>query len=131
MRGRKNSRREGGRQSDTEKEKGKTNPCHLSIQVVVHLTKEGQERWKDVAALVHAHTRLVRELPADDARRAWQESRDMGAIYLRFQQARARVLVFCLSFRLAFSSRTPCGCRLNLRLQRSAKIALCFPSPVT
>eukprot|EP00903_Cladosiphon_okamuranus_P013078 g12199.t1 len=56
------------------------------FQVVVHLTKEGQDRWKDVAALVHAHTRLVRELPADDARRAWQESRDMGAIYFRFQQ---------------------------------------------
>eukprot|EP00752_Nemacystus_decipiens_P005957 g5379.t2 len=56
------------------------------FQVVVHLTKEGQKRWKDVAALVHAHTRLVRDLPADDARRAWQESRDMGAIYLRFQQ---------------------------------------------
>lgn len=49
---------------------------------------EGQKRWKDVAALVHAHARLVRELPAHDARRAWQESRDMGAIYLRFQQAR-------------------------------------------
>lgn len=68
------------------------------VQVVVHLTKEGQERWKDVAALVHAHTRLVRELPADDARRAWQESRDMGAIYLRFQQAREerKVSVLCL-----------------------------------
>ncbi|CAM9405449.1 unnamed protein product [Hapterophycus canaliculatus] len=57
------------------------------MQVVVHLTKEGQARWKDVAALVHAHARLVKNLPPDDAKRAWQESRDMGAIYLRFQQA--------------------------------------------
>lgn len=68
------------------------NIWHLNkrTQVVVHLTHQGQERWKDVAALVHAHARLVRELPADDARRAWQESRDMGAIYLRFQQASAK-----------------------------------------
>lgn len=50
-----------------------------------------------MAALVHAHTRLLRELPADDARRAWQESRDMGAIYLRFQQAREeQKFWFCL-----------------------------------
>lgn len=68
-------------------------------QVVVHLTKEGQARWKDVAALVHAHARLARKLPPDDAKRAWQESRDMGAIYLRFQQAsnskRGRHTCFC------------------------------------
>ncbi|CAN0580703.1 unnamed protein product, partial [Laminaria digitata] len=55
-------------------------------QVSVHLTEEGQARWEEVAALVHAHTRLIRNLPQNDARRAWQESRDMGAIFLRFQQ---------------------------------------------
>lgn len=57
------------------------------VQVDIGLTEEGQERWEDVAALVHAHARLVRELPPEDAQRAWQESRDMSAIFLRFQQA--------------------------------------------
>lgn len=57
-------------------------------QVDIALTEEGQERWEEVAALVHAHARLVRELPAENARRAWEEARDMSAIYLRFQQAR-------------------------------------------
>ncbi|CAN0237812.1 unnamed protein product [Ectocarpus fasciculatus] len=56
------------------------------FQVIVHLTKEGQARWKEVAALVHAHAGLVRQLSPEDASRAWQESRDMRAIYLRFQQ---------------------------------------------
>ncbi|CAB1115801.1 unnamed protein product [Ectocarpus sp. CCAP 1310/34] len=56
------------------------------FQVIVHLTREGQARWKEVAALVHAHAGLVRKLPPEDASRAWQESRDMRAIYLRFQQ---------------------------------------------
>ncbi len=83
-------------------------PClnHLfrphPLQVVVHLTTEGQARWKDVAALVHAHARLVKDLPAEDARRAWQESRDMSAIYLRFQQAST----------LEFVASQPCSCRV-------------------
>lgn len=55
-------------------------------QVEISLTEEGQERWEEVAALVHAHARLVRQLPAEDARRAWEEQRNMGAIHLRFQQ---------------------------------------------
>lgn len=56
------------------------------LQVEISVTEEGQERWQEVAALVHDHAKLMRQLPLDDARRAWEEARDMGAIYLRFQQ---------------------------------------------
>lgn len=56
------------------------------VQVDIGLTEEGEKRWSDVVALVHACTRQVRELPPDEVQRIWKETRDMSAIYLRFQQ---------------------------------------------
>lgn len=56
------------------------------VQVDIGLTEEGQKRWSDVVALVHACARQVRELPPDEVQRIWKEARDMSAIYLRFQQ---------------------------------------------
>ncbi|CAM9761849.1 unnamed protein product [Ascophyllum nodosum] len=59
------------------------------FQVDVGLTEEGEKRWRDVAGLVHAHARLVKELSRNDVQRIWKEARDMSAIYLRFQQEKS------------------------------------------
>lgn len=69
-------------------------PVFNALQVDISLTEEGQERWEEVVALVHSHARLLRNITWDQTRRVWQETRDMAAIQMRFQQARSPSTLF-------------------------------------